>query len=236
MSRAWENVIPTDMTALYKEAGFAKRTGFGKRPAVLVVDMQYSTIGDAPEPVLQSIKKYPSSAGEVGWASVSKIGELLSVARAKKVPIIYTRYQREPYDKDVWKPKMSTKLSQTVISTYDQKGKLKATDFIKEIAPLEKEIIVTKKRTSSFFGTTLVSYLNSFEADTLIITGGVTSSCVHNTVVDANQYNYRVIVVEECVFDRHPFIHAVSLFDLDAKWCDVVSLEEVKTYIEGIDV
>ena len=236
MSREWEKVIPADMIELYKEAGFAKRSGFGKKPAVLVVDMQYSTIGDISEPVLQSIKKYPSSAGESGWEAVPKIRELLFLARTKKVPIIYTRYQREAYDKDVWKPKMSATLSQTVIATSDQEGKPRATDFVKEIAPLEKEIIVTKKRTSSFFGTTLVSYLNYFETDTLIITGGVTSSCVHNTVVDANQYNYRAIVIEDCVFDRHFFIHAVSLFDLDAKWCDVVNLEEVKSYLTGLGI
>lgn len=232
MGKSLENFIPKDMLSLYREVGFGRRTGFGKKPAVLVVDMQYSTIGDVSEPVLQSIKKYPASSGELGWVAVPKIQVLLSTARKKNMPVIYTSYQREAFDKDVWKSKMSTELAQSVIPSLMQKGGQQGTDFVKEIAPLEKDIIITKKRSSSFFGTTLVAYLNKFQADTIIITGGVTSSCIHNTVVDASQNNYHVIVVEECVFDRHPFIHAVSLFDIDAKWGDVVSLEEVKAYME----
>lgn len=237
MGKVWDSVIPRDMLSLYEEAGFGRRTGFGKKPAVLVVDMQYSTIGDVSEPVLQSIrKKYPASSGERGWAAVPKIQALLSAAREKNVPVIYTCYQREAFDRDIWKSKMSPKLAQSVIPSSGQKGGPQGTDFVKEIAPCEKDIVITKKRTSAFFGTTLIAYLNKFQADTLIITGGVTSSCIHNTVVDASQNNYYTIVVEECVFDRHPFIHAVSLCDIDAKWCDVISLEEVKAYLQVFSI
>jgi maleamate amidohydrolase len=230
MKKVWDDIVPKDMMELYRGVGFGNRAGFGKRPAVLVIDMVYNTVGDVPEPVLQSIKKYPHSTGEFGWAAVPKIRELVTEARAKQVPIIYTRLQRESFDRDVWRPKFSSKLSQSVISAYAPKG----TEFIKEIAPLENDIIITKKRTSSFFGTPLVSYLTKFEVDTLIITGGATAACVHTTTVDANQHNYYVIIVEECVFDRHPFIHAVNLFDLDAKWADVVSLREVKDYLRSL--
>ncbi len=230
MKSIWEGIVPQDMIDLYREVGLGRRMGFGKAPAILVIDMIYNSVGFVPENVSESIKKVPFSCGDLGWAAVPNTKELIKAARQKRVPVMYTRLQQESFDRGVWRPKMSPRLADSAIAKGGQKG----TDIIKEIAPQEGEIVITKKRTSSFFGTALTSYLNKYRVDTLIIAGGATSSCVHTTVVDANQYNYHVVVVQECVFDRHPFIHAVSLFDLDSKWCDVVSLNEIKKYFDSL--
>lgn len=228
MKRIWDDYVPQDMRQLYEEVGFGVPVGFGKRPAMLLIDMAYNTIGDKPEPVRESIKKYPWSCGETGWAAVPKIKELQDIARTKSVPVIYTTMQREPFEKDVWKVKTSSRMKQSV------SGQQAGTQFVAEIAPQEKDIIIVKKRSSAFFGTALVSFLNHFQVDTLLIMGGALSSCVRATVIDSNQYNYHTILVEECVFDRHPLIYAVELFDMNAKFGDVVSFESAKNYLKSL--
>lgn len=230
MDRIWDDFIPREVKELYQEVGLGGRMGFGKRPALLLIDMLYNSMGNQPEPVLQSIKKYPHSCGEYGWETVAKAKELLTLARRKKIPVVYTVQEKEPFEKGLWKLKMSSTMSASV--TAGQKG----TQIIAELAPQENEIIVKKKNPSAFFGTSLVSYLNQLQIDTLIVVGGATSSCVRATALDARQYNYYTILVEECIFDRHPFIHAVTLFEIDAKLGDVVQLDEVKDYLENLPV
>ncbi|MFQ5852508.1 MAG: isochorismatase family protein [Candidatus Binatia bacterium] len=228
--RVWDDVIPEEVKQLYQKVGLGRRSGLGKRPALLLIDMVYNSVGDSPEPVMQSIEKYPHSCGELGWAAVPKIKELLSVAREKAVPVIYTTLEKEPFEKDLWKSKLSPTMVQSSVA--GQKG----TQFISELAPQEGDTIVVKKKSSAFFGTTLLSYLNQLQIDTLIVAGCATSSCVQATVGDASNYNYYVIAVEECIFDRHPFMHAIALFDIDAKRADVVSLAEAKDYLRSLPV
>lgn len=228
MRRIWDDFIPEEVKELYQRVGFGRRVGFGKWPVLLLVDMLYNSMGDNPEPVLESIKKYPFSCGESGWVAVAKTKKLLSLAREKQVPVIYTVQERELFDKGMWKLKMSPSMSAS--ATVGQKG----TQIVAELAPQANDIIVKKKNPSAFFGTSLLSYLNQLQVDTLIIAGGVTSSCVRATALDARQYNYYAILVEECVFDRHPFVHAVTLFEIDAKLADVVPLGVAKDYLKSL--
>ena len=227
MKRVWDDIVPEDLQELYQEVGFGRRAGFGKRPALLGIDMVYSSTGDKPEPVLKSIKKYPYSCGEAGWAALPRIKELLNLAREKQVPIIYTVVEREPFERDLAQ-------KATPAMWQSNEAGMKGTQFIAEVAPQEGDIIVKKKKTSTFFGTPLAGYLIHRQVDTLIIVGGATSSCVQATVSDAYQYNYYTILPEECVFDRHPFIHAVTLFNIGGKFADVVPLEEVKDYLKSL--
>lgn len=226
--RIWDSLIPEDLKELYQKVGFGKRMGFGKRPALLLIDMIYNSIGDKPEPVLESLKKYPYSCGEVGWVAVTRIKELLNVAREKESPIIYSVLERESFDKSLAKFKISTAMVQSA------EAGTKGSQFIAEVAPQEGDIIVKKKKTSAFFGTPLVTYLTHLQVDTLIIVGCATSSCVQATVSDAYQYNYYTLLPEECIFDRHPLINAVTLFNIDGKFADVVSLEMVKDYLRRL--
>lgn len=226
--RIWDDIVPDDIKKLYLKVGLSGRCGFGARPAILLIDMVYNSVGDKPEPVMKSIEKYPFSCGEAGWAAVARIKELLIIAREKTIPIIYTIYEKEPFEKGMWKSKLSPTMLQSALP------QARGTQIIDDIAPQTGDIIINKKRQSAFFGTALLSYLNHLQVDTLIITGCATSSCVRTTAADASQYNYYCIAVEECIFDRHPFIHAVTLFDIDAKLADVVSIEQAKSYLRGL--
>lgn len=218
----WVELVPSEVKEIYAKAGFGRRLGFGQRPAVLVVDMQYNQLGDRPEPVLDSIERYPLSAGEIGWAAVQPIRELLDAARQYPVPIIFTLIEREPFDAGIWKNKMPAGSSPPGA---------RGVEIVDELAPREKEIVIRKKRSSAFFGTPLLSYLHALQVDTLIVSGCTTGSCVRSTVLDASQYNLFPVVVEECVFDRSPVMNAFNLFEMDVKWADVVPLDEVKGYL-----
>ena len=106
--------------------------------------------------------------------------------------------------------------------------------FIEEIAPREGDILIPKRHASAFFGTALASYLVDFGADTVLVAGATTSGCVRATVADAFSYNFHAIVVEECVFDRIGISHDISLFDMDAKYADVVSVDAAIDYLTAL--
>jgi nicotinamidase-related amidase len=94
--------------------------------------------------------------------------------------------------------------------------------------------VIRKSGPSAFFGTALAAILNELRVDTLVIGGESTSGCVRASVVDGRAYRFQVLVVEECVFDRHEAAHAMSLFDMDQKYADVVTLEQAIKYLESV--
>jgi nicotinamidase-related amidase len=104
-------------------------------------------------------------------------------------------------------------------------------DIIDEVAPLPGETVLRKASPSAFWGTPLAGHLNYHGVDTIITCGESTSGCVRASVVDGCTYRYRMIVVEECVFDRHQAAHAINLFDMNQKYADVVPLAEVLEYL-----
>ena len=112
-----------------------------------------------------------------------------------------------------------------------QRGDNLGDRIVEEIAPESRDYIVPKLKPSMFFGTPLVSLLRGLEIDTLLVAGTTTSGCVRATVIDAFSYEYKVALVEECNFDRGEASHAINLFDMNAKYADVISLAEAKTYL-----
>ena len=98
-------------------------------------------------------------------------------------------------------------------------------------AMTHRDIVIRKQKPSVFFGTTLMSYLTELHIDTLIVGGTTTSGCVRATVLDAFSFNFKVSVVEECTFDRGQVTHKINLFDMNAKYADVISLEEAEDYL-----
>jgi nicotinamidase-related amidase len=107
-------------------------------------------------------------------------------------------------------------------------------DFVAEVAPREGDVLLPKKHPSAFFGTALASHLIDLHADTVVVTGCTTSGCVRGTVVDAFAYNFKVVVPEECVYDRGATSHAVNLFDMSEKYADVAPAAEVIAALERI--
>ncbi len=226
----WDDVISEEERMIFKKAGFGARQGFGSRPALLIIDVKYNFVGDRPEPVLQSIERFPKSCGERGWVAVGKIKELLSNARRNKIPVFYTGGGLRADGGDVgnWATKNIRMLEAPGLAGHI------GTEIVEEIAPLDSEIVIFKKKPSAFFGTPLMSYLTALRADTLIITGTTTSGCVRATAIDSFSYNLNTAVVEECVFDRGLTSHKVTLFDLSAKYADVVKAREVQGYFDKV--
>ncbi len=106
--------------------------------------------------------------------------------------------------------------------------------IVKDIEPKDDDLIIEKKKPSVFFGTPLMSYLHDWGVDTLLVCGVSTSGCVRATVIDAFSYNFSLGIVEECTFDRGQASHAINLWDMHAKYADVITLEDAKAYLAGL--
>lgn len=188
----------------------------------MVVDMLTPFVGEREESILQSVERYPLSCGEDGWRAVRRIKEILDVSHSRGIPVIYTVISRDG---------AAPLREKHPVNDDKTKARLGADSIVPDIAPRGDDIIVEKSKASAFFGTALVSHLVSRGIDTLVVTGCTTSGCVRATVVDASSYNFRVIVVEECTFDRFQSSHIVSLFDMNAKYANVVSLSSARDYL-----
>lgn len=222
----WRSSIPAEDWQVYDAAGFARPTGLGSRPAVLVIDVQYRTVGDEPAPLLESIERfYRTSCGQAGWEAVAGIERLLAAARAKGVPVVY------PYVA----PKTAIdagRTGQKIPSLMEVPERGYA--FVEAVAPEPGDLLIPKRHPSAFFGTALTSYLIDMGVDSLIVTGCTTSGCVRASAMDAFAYNFRVAVVEDCVYDRSATAHAVNLFDIQAKYGDVIALDAALGYLGGL--
>lgn len=225
----WDDVITEQDRTIYEKAGFGKRQGFGSRPVVLVIDVTYLFIGDRPEPILQSIERFPLSCGEVGWKGVNQIQRLLLVTRERKIPVVYTVPGQL-----MGSPAATKRIKEAQFEKELRLGEEPRLAIVKEIAPGQEDVVISKLKASAFFGTPLISYLVGLKVDTLIITGCTTSGCVRATVADAFSHNYRVGVVEECVWDRVQISNKVNLFDMNGKYADVVTLKEVEDYLSEL--
>ena len=228
--RIWDDFLTERDKAVYAAAGYGRRAGFGKRPALMIIDVQNNFIGDKPEPILESIKKYRTSCGEEGWQAVAKIQVLLKMFRERKLPVIYTVSERRQdfFDSGIQRFKNYRSTEATTVEGTE------ATQIVAAIAPEPQDIVLSKRKPSAFFGTILMSHLNMLDVDTLIITGCSTSGCVRNTTVDSYAYNFHTIVVEEAVFDRGQASHAINLFDLNSKYADVVHFKEAVDYLNNL--
>lgn len=229
MERIWDKYLTDLDRQVYEAAGFGHRSGFGTRPALVIIDVQYRTCGETPRPILEAIKEYKTSCGEVGWLAVRVIEKLLAAARLRYVPVIYPVVERKDrFDTGRWKDKIPTIADPT--SYIGNRGP----KIIEGIEPQPGDIVVSKRYASAFFGTPLMTYLNDLDRDTLIITGATTSGCVRATVADAFSYGFHVIVVEDGVFDRGEVSHAINLFDMDQKYADVMPSATVLAYLETL--
>ena len=220
--RPWDSVITDVDRAVLAASGMGQRSGIGARPCLLVVDITYAFTGDRPEPILESVKRFPNSCGEVAWEALPRIAELIAAMRARSLPVIYTRQapRIDAVTAGAWARKNRRVLASAALGV----DPMQIPDLI---APARGEIVIDKDKPSAFFGTTLLSYLHALHVDSIIIAGTSTSGCVRSTGVDAFSYNYPTVVVEDCCFDRSLTSHAIALFDLHCRYADVVRLDEL---------
>ncbi|WP_174802984.1 isochorismatase family protein [Martelella limonii] len=206
-----------DLGENYSKA-YGNSVGFGKRPALVMIDFAEAYFD-------RDCELY--AGVEDALASALRVRE---AAHAAGVPVILTEVAYQPglggcdggrfYEK-------ALPLKNFV------RGK-KTAGFAKGLTPREDELIVTKQYPSAFFGTSLASTLTAAGHDSVILTGLTTSGCVRASCVDAMSYGFRTTVVAEACGDRHPAPHEANLFDMNAKYADVVSEAAILDYLAGL--
>ena len=197
----------------YRAAGFSKRLGFGSRPALVVIDFCQAYLDEGS----------PLYAG-VEDARASTV-RLLAAARSAAIPVIHTRVEFQPDGADggVFFRKVDALKCFVRGNPLGEPGP--------GLEPRDGEVVVTKQYASAFFGTSLASTLTALGIDTLIHTGVSTSGCVRATALDACQHGFIPIVVSDAVGDRDRGVHEANLFDLDAKYADVVDEAAALDYL-----
>ncbi len=227
----WDDYLSERDRRIFGSAGYGRRAGFGKRPVVLVIDVNYNFVGDRPEPIEESVKRWRNSCGLEGWQAVAYIARLVDAARAQRVPVIYSTgmdLRPDGWDAGRWADKNTRKLEDVALHLDN------GNTIVPAIAPQPEDIVIRKYKPSVFFGSMLAGFLVDLGADSMICCGGTTSGCVRATVLDGFSMNYRMAVVEECTFDRGQASHAINLFDMHAKYADVVSLDETLTFLSEL--
>ncbi len=201
---------------VYAKARIGESVTLGSRPAVLVVDFSCGftdsgcTLGADMTPAVEATR------------------QLLDAARAKGLPVVFTTIGYEPSLKDggLWLQKVPALAELQIGGRW--------VDIDPRLDPRDDETIVLKKGASAFFGTNLASILVSQQVDSVILCGATTSGCVRASAIDLLQYGFPTIVPRECVADRAQAPHDANLFDIDAKYADVVSLDEALDYVESV--
>jgi len=196
-------------TDIYRMQGFGQKLGLGKSVALIVVDF---TNGFADPAML--------GGGNIPDA-IRNTKTLLKSARDRNWPIVYTRhvYAADGSDHNLFNVKLPTN-NLLIEGSF-------AAEIVSDLAPQAGEFIINKQFPSAFIGTNLAAWLMQRRVDTLIISGCTTSGCVRATTVDAMCAGLRPIVARDCVGDRAEGPHQANLFDLQQKYADVLSSNEI---------
>jgi maleamate amidohydrolase len=196
--------------------GFHGRAGFGLRPALLVIDVNVG-FTDPESPLACDLE-----------GVVVAIQRLLGEARAARLPVVYTTVSYDEGDRLA-----AAAFIDKIPALLTLEAGSRWVEIDPRIAPLPDEPVLNKLFASAFFGTPLSSLLTAAGCDGVIVTGASTSGCVRATVVDALQHGFRPVVPREAVGDRNPAAHEANLYDIDTKYGDVVSLDEVVAHLEA---
>ncbi|MVA99779.1 isochorismatase family protein [Nitratireductor sp. CAU 1489] len=213
-------------TRIYQERGFQRRIGFGRRPALVSVDLANAwTRPGNPFTCDQQVMDAEIIPG---------MQKLLAACRANGHPVIHVTTAYEITDRDAPFTDMGLwhcKIPIEVVSMADTE--LWAIDS--RIAPVDGEHTLLKKRASAFHGTPLAGILRAAGVDTILVTGVTATACVRTTICDGLAEGFRTIAVRDCIGDRVPGAVAWNLYDIDAKFADVHSADECAAYLETVD-
>ena len=199
-----------------------RRFGFGKRPAIINIDLQkaYTNVGEF------------ATAYETDPQQLAHVNQLSNALRAKGGPVVWTyvAYMDSGEDCGIWGTRTDTPDSLQNIKVGSRRSEFDDRLQIDH----QRDVVINKRMASAFHETHLNSVFNFHGIDTVIVTGGSTSGCVRATVVDSLSRSFRTIVPEECVADKHESPHFANLYDMAVKYADVMSAKEVLAYLEGL--
>ena len=221
--RRWEAIFSEQDREVVRKAGFGTRQEFGQRPALLIIDVNRAFIGSEPRPVLEALGGIEHQLRRFrlgGGRAPHKTDRRMSWPAS---PHFFhdSRYRDRPNLRRAHKS-----------CRYIRSGA--ARDCRCDKVRLPTEVIIRKTKASGFFGTPLLTCLRNLGIDCLLVGGVSTSGCVRATVIDAFSYNFSVFVVEECTFDRFELSHLVNLWDMHAKYADVITLKEAVAAINDM--
>ncbi len=213
-----------ESSRIYRERGFQRRIGFGRRPALVSVDLANAWTRPGN----------PFTCDKVDEEIIPGMQRLLEACRKNGHPVVHitTAYQITDRDDPA-----------TDMGMWHHKIPVEAVDIADEqlwaidsrIAPVKGEYVLLKKRASAFSGTPLAGYLRSAGVDTILVTGVTATACVRTTICDGLAEGFRTIAVRECIGDRVPGAVAWNLFDIDAKFADVESVDTCVTYLNDVE-
>jgi nicotinamidase-related amidase len=210
-------------------SGYGERRGFGKKPALIIIDAQNKYIG--PDlPILEAIKMYPLSIGERAHRACENLESVLQAARVNHIPILYSVHTvpvEETRFNSFAKKRITHELNNTIPADSE--------DIFTALKPKPgEEWVIHKRYASAMFGTPMASFLNALGCDTVIVAGFSTCGCVRAFSLDATSLNYNVTVIEDCVADRIEMSHKMALVDLSMKYADVAPSAEIISYFEQL--
>ncbi|MBT6274142.1 MAG: isochorismatase family protein [Chromatiales bacterium] len=215
----WSSLLTPEDRAGFEKGGFGQPLGLGKSVALLNIDTTHMFVDPS----------YPLCAG-LDESLLANIEVLTTTFRERDLPIYYSRRddRAHPTKRGIWNLKLGTS------GEYQYTTDPNADAWPAAYAPREQDIVVLKNKPSCFFETPLESWLRYDGVDTIIAFGTTTSGCVRAAVVDAFSHNFRTIVASDACSDRADFTHQANLFDMDMKYADVMTTQEVLTALEGL--
>ena len=200
--------------AEHQQTNTRKRFGFGRRPALINVDLQkaYTCVGEF-------ITAYETDPGQMDY-----VNQLATEFRTRGFPVVWTHVAFMESDEDcgVWGTRSHTSDSLQNIKVGSRRAEFDDRLHINRV----RDIVLNKRMASAFFETNLGSLFTYHGVDTVVVTGGSTSGCVRATVVDSLSRSYRTIVPQECVADKHEGPHFANLYDMSIKYADVIPFAE----------
>lgn len=215
--RDWEKLIPAAEQRFYKKAGFMGALKPGKRAALIVVDVTMGFCGSRHLSLDDAIAEFPTACGPSSWVAMPRIARLIDMFRQQNLPIVYSLANL---------PDAPWAGNATKSGAVERKPGFN--DFPADIAPRAQDWVLAKTKASAFFQSALTTFLTRQGVDTLVFCGVSTSGCVRASVVDGFSHGYQTFVVDECCFDRSEYAHAANLFDMQAKYAVVMSLDEAQ--------
>jgi nicotinamidase-related amidase len=216
--REWEAIFTDTDRQVLRKAGYAQEQELGKQPGLLLIDYKTSFIGTTRKPILEAVEEFGNSCGEAAWDAVDQVKKLLDACRTTGIPVVY-----------VTGDPLYTRFTAGAVkgNSLDPRQE----EIFPAVAPREGELVIRKTKASGFVDTPLAGCLRDMGIDTLLVTGCTTSGCVRASVIDAFNAGFKCFIVEECVFDRFPLSHLVNLWDMHAKYGDVISLDKALGYV-----